>query len=213
MIFFIFYIVNKYFIEFFSNNYIHFMTKEETINFILNDKDNYVKNMSYHDLYARKVSSSDDYINLIINSCLDFTEDQKRIIRKNSNGASFKISLIDEIYEEGFPHTREDIIFISPNIINLNLKRIIKHELVHIKQRYRKNKQYKHYIISRNRNTEPLIRANPDLDEFIYKDSINGLEFYYIYSSDKPNGINDIIKINNLGEHPNEIEAYEMENK
>lgn len=216
MIFFIFYIVNKYFIEFFSNNYIYFMTKEETINFMSNDKDNYIKNMSYHDLYARKVSSSDDYINLIINSCLDFTEDQKKIIRENSNGASFKIALIDETYEEGFPHTREDIIFISPNIINnlnLNLKRIIKHELVHIKQRYRKNKQYKNYIISRNRNTEPLIRANPDLDEFIYKDSINDLEFYYIYSSDKPNGINDIIKINNLGEHPNEIEAYEMENK
>jgi hypothetical protein len=91
-----------------------------------------------------------------------------------------------------------------------NLKRIIKHELTHINQRFNK-KQFKNYIISRKRNTEPLIRANPDLDEYIYKDKITGLELYYIYSSIKPNGINDIIKINNLEEHPNEIEAYEIE--
>jgi len=187
------------------------MNKDETINFIINDEDNYIKNMSVYDLYARKVSSTNEYINLITNNCLDFTDEQKKIIKNNSNNSSFKIALIDNKYEEGYPHTRKDIIFISPDIINnYNLKRILKHELAHIKQRINKT-QFNNYDISRKRNTELLIRANPDLDEYIYKNKDN-LELYYIYSSDKPTGINDIIKINNLGEHPNEIEAYELEN-
>ena len=198
-------------IEYFTNNNIYFMNKDETINFIINDEDNYIKNMSVYDLYARKVSSTNEYINLITNNCLDFTDEQKKIIKNNSNNSSFKIALIDNKYEEGYPHTRKDIIFISPDIINnYNLKRILKHELAHIKQRINKT-QFNNYDISRKRNTELLIRANPDLDEYIYKNKDN-LELYYIYSSDKPTGINDIIKINNLGEHPNEIEAYELEN-
>ena len=198
-------------IEYFTNNNIYFMNKNETIKFIINDEDNYIKNMSVYDLYARKVSSTNEYINLITNNCLDFTDDQKKIIKNNSNNSYFKIALIDNKYEEGYPHTRKDIIFLSPDIINNNnLKKIIKHELVHIKQRFNKI-LFNNYDISRKRNTELLIRANPDLDEYIYKNKDN-LELYYIYSSDKPTGINDIIKINNLGEHPNEIEAYELEN-
>jgi len=193
-------------------NHIYFLNKNETIKFISDDNDNYLKNMSIYDLFARKVSNYKEYINLIINNCLDFNNEQIRIIKKYSNGKTFKIALINKIYEEGLPHTREDIIFISPELIkdNINLERIIKHELIHINQRFNK-KLYKNYIISRRRNTEPLIRANPDLDEYIYKNLINNLELYYIYSSNQPKGINDIIKINNLEEHPNEIEAYENE--
>ena len=209
------YNVNKYYKlyetkKFINNNSIYFMTKEETIDFIMKDKDNYIKNMSIYDLYARKVSRHDEYINLIINNCLSFTEEQKNIIKNNNfnNNTFIKIALINNIYEEGFPHTRDNIIFFCPNIINnYNLNKIIKHELIHIKQRFNK-KQYKNYIISRKRNTEPLLRANPDLDEYIYKEKNSGLELYYIYSNDKPKGITDIIKINNLEEHPHEIEAY-----
>ena len=207
-------IIYYFYIEKFTNNNIYFMTKEETINFIINDNDNYIKNMSQYDLYARKVLNTNDYIKLTINSCLNFTDEQKKIINNCNNNNFFKIALINKNYEDGLPHTREDIIFISPEVINnINLNKIIKHELIHIKQRYRTSKFLNNYIISRKRNTEPLIRANPDLDEYIYKDITNNLELYYIYSSSKPNNINDIIKINNLQEHPYEIEAYEMENK
>ena len=204
----IFIIIKIYYIY---KNKINFMNKEDTINFIINDNDNYIKNLSIYDLYARKVSNSDEYKQLIINNCLNFTDEQKNIIIDNSpKNISFNIALINDIYEEGFPHTRENIIFISPHIFNnlSDIKRIIKHELIHIDQRYNK-RNYKNYIISRKRNTEPLIRANPDLDEFIYKD-INNRELYYIYFSDKPKSINDIIKINNLDEHPYEIEAYKL---
>ena len=206
-------IIKIYFIntEYFNNNII-FMNKNEVINFIIQDKDNYIKNLTIYDLYARHVSSHNEYFNLIINNCLDFTDEQKNIIIKYSpNNTSFKIALINDIYEEGYPHTREDIIFISPRVFNNfnNINKTIKHELVHINQRYNK-RNYKNYVISRKRNTEPLIRANPDLDEYIYKDIHTNKELYYIYSSNKPNSINDIIKINNLEEHPFEIEAYNV---
>jgi hypothetical protein len=52
-----------------------------------------------------------------------------------------------------------------------------------------------------------MIRANPDLDEFIYMDE-NGIEMVYKYRSITPNGINDIIPIKN--EHPFELMAYEI---
>lgn len=206
-------IIKIYFIntEYFNNNII-FMNKNDVINFIIQDKDNYIKNLTIYDLYARHVSSHNEYINLIINNCLEFTDEQKNIIIKYApNNTSFKIALINDIYEEGYPHTREDIIFISPRIFNSfnNINKTIKHELVHIDQRYNK-RNYKNYVVSRKRNIEPLIRANPDLDEYIYKDIHTNKELYYIYSSNKPNGINDIIKINNLEEHPFEIEAYSV---
>jgi hypothetical protein len=188
------------------------MNKEEIIDFIKNDKDNYIKNLSIYDLYARKVKSHDEYINLIIDNCLNFTNEQIEIICNNSpQNITFKIALINTVYEEGFPHTREDIIFISPIIFNniSNINKIIKHELIHIDQRYNK-RNYQNYKISRERNTEPLIRANPDLDKYIYKNINTNKELYYIYSSTKPNGINDIIKINNLDEHPYEMEAYNL---
>jgi hypothetical protein len=63
------------------------------------------------------------------------------------------------------------------------------------------------YIVSRRRDSEPLIRANPDLDEYIYKDN-DGEEMIYKYKSTMPKGINDIVP--NKNEHPFEKMAYEI---
>ena len=206
-------------------NYISniYLTREETSNIIKNDSDNYIKSLSPADLYARDVSNANEYIYKIIDGCLNFTENQ--IIKLNNcskiasdffdNKYAWKFALIDEVYEEGFPHTRMDIIFISPKIINYtddNLIKILIHESIHIYQRYNKTEinnylKENNYIVSRRRDTEPLIRANPDLDEYIYKDK-NGDEMIYKYKSSMPNGINDIIPNNN--EHPFEKMAYEI---
>jgi len=202
------------------------MNKNETINYILNDNDNYIKNMSLYDFYARKVKSGNEYKNKIINYCMDFTNNQKNklieylkiadnfLIFKNK--IKWKFALIDNFYEEGFPHTREDIIFLSPNIFYLNANEFIKlliHERIHIFQRNIIDFNYNYlmknnYKISRKRNTELLIRANPDLDDYIY--TKNNKELLYIYKSDKPNGINDVYKINE--EHPFETMAEEISN-
>jgi len=207
--------------------YIHFLSKEESFKFISLDNDNYIKNMSKYDLYARKVLNSQEYISKI--QALDFTENQKNnltkcinIIKSKSefaflftNYSLIKFALIDIFYEEGFPHTRADIIFLSPSVCNVysnTLVKIIIHELVHIYQRYNYNMIIPYLIknnfsISRKRITEPLIRSNPDLDEYIYKHNNN--EILYLYDINKINGINDIIKINNC-EHPFEFMAEEI---
>lgn len=199
-----------------------FLNKSETQDFIYRDSDNYIKSLSIYDLFARKVMNTGEYIEKILNSCLDFTEIQKKKISKCAkiaksffdNKYNWKFSLIDKDYEEGFPHTRKDIIFLSPNVIdNIDdeLIKILIHESIHIYQRYNKSiNNYlrdNNYTISRRRDTEPLIRANPDLDDYIYLDKY-GKEMIYKYKSIRPTGINDIIPNNN--EHPFEKMAYEI---
>ena len=208
------------YIDYNSNVY---LSKEESVHIIKTDSDNYIRNLSKYDLYARDVSIPEEYIYKIIEGCLNFSETQ--IIKLNNcskiarnffdNKYIWKFALIDEVYEEGFPHTRMDIIFLSPKVINYtddNLIRILIHESIHIFQRYNIteiNKYLKdNYTVSRRRDSEPLIRANPDLDDYIYKDK-DGKEMIYIYKSSMPNGINDILP--NKNEHPFEKMAYEIE--
>lgn len=215
------YITNE---ESFANNSsnIIFLNKTETRDFIYKDSDNYIKSLSIYDLFARKVINTSEYMENVIKSCLDFSEIQKEKIRRCAkiaksffdNGYIWKFSLIDKDYEEGFPHTRKDIIFLSPKVIDNNDDELIKiliHESIHIYQRYNKNiikyLRENNYTVSRRRDTEPLIRANPDLDEYIYMDEY-GKEMIYKYKSTRPTGINDIIP--NKNEHPFEKMAYEI---
>ena len=211
-----------------SENFINvntniYLTREETANIIKNDSDNYIKSLSPADLFARDVSNSSEYIYKIIDGCLNFTENQIKKLNTCSNIArnffdnkyAWKFCLRDEIYEEGFPHTRMDIVFLSPKIVNYaddNLIRILIHESIHIYQRYNKTEINNYlrengYSVSRRRDSEPLIRANPDLDEYIYKDK-DGNEMIYKYKSSMPHGINDVIPNDN--EHPFEKMAYEV---
>jgi hypothetical protein len=201
-----------------------FKSKEEVQLFIINDKDDYIKNMTIYDLRARKVKSPEEYIKIIITNVLDFNDEQKNKLRRCSmkaseyfnNGKEWKFALISSAYEEGFPHTREDIIFLSPSILNYDDTIFIKtliHESIHIYQRYNK-KAIDEYMIKngfekiRRREKGEMIRANPDLDEFIYKDK-KGIEMKAIYNSEYPNGIGDI-KISHNMEHPYEFMAYEI---
>jgi hypothetical protein len=211
-----------------SMNTINYLSKEDSQQFIMNDIDNYIKNMTKYDLYARKVKDGNEYINKIVYGCLDFTELQKekldRCIKKAekyfNNGYTWNLSQIDYVYEEGFPHTRGTIIFLSPAIINYNddeLTKTLIHESIHIYQRFNK-KEVNDYLkkygiqISRKKGTQEddkLIRANPDLDEYIYMDD-KGNEMIAYYNSEKPNGIGDIYLTNLSNEHPYEKMAYEF---
>ena len=211
---------NENYIDYTSNVY---LSREETANIIKNDSDKYIKNLTTYDLYARDVATSEEYIYKIIDSCLNFSENQviklnncSKIARKFfDNKYIWKFALIDEVYEEGFPHTRMDIIFLSPKVITYtedNLTKILIHESIHIYQRYNITEinnylKENNYTVSRRRDSEPLIRANPDLDEYIYKDK-DGEEMIYKYKSTMPKGINDIVP--NKNEHPFEKMAYEI---
>lgn len=210
--------------SFVNSSNVIFKSKDEIQLFIINDKDDYIKNMSIYDLRARKVKSYDEYINIIITNILDLNNEQKEKLKRCSknasnffnNGKEWKFALISSVYEEGFPHTREDIIFLSPSVLNFddkNLTKTLIHESIHIYQRYNK-REIEEYMIKngfekiRRREKGGLIRSNPDLDEFIYKNK-NGVEMVAYYNSEYPNGIGDI-KISSHLEHPFEYMAYEM---
>lgn len=210
--------------ESFTNSNIIFKSKGEIQLFIINDRDDYIKNMSIYDLRARKCKSHEEYINIIVTNILDFNNEQKEKLKRCSknaskyfnNGKEWKFALISSVYEEGFPHTREDIIFLSPSVLNYddnNLTKTLIHESIHIYQRYNK-KAMEEYMIKngfekiRRKDKGGLIRSNPDLDEFIYKNK-NGVEMIATYNSEYPNGIGDI-KISNNMEHPFEYMAYEI---
>ena len=224
IIFIFIYVIFSEINESFINSNVIFKSMEEIQLFIINDKDDYIKNMSIYDLRARKVKSHEEYINIIITNILDFNNEQIEKLKRCSknasnyfnNGKEWKFALISSVYEEGFPHTREDIIFLSPFVLNFDDKILTKtliHESIHIYQRYNK-KAMEEYMIKngfeklRRREKGTLIRSNPDLDEFIYKNK-NGIEMIAYYNSEYPNGIGDI-KISSNMEHPFEYMAYEM---
>lgn len=206
-------------------NPISFLTLAESQSFIQNDSDNYIKNLSIYDLRARKALTNDDYLKTAINSCLEFNETQKEklikccgeAIKFFNNNYKWVFALTNNNYEEGFPHTRGAVIFISPTIINYNETELIKtliHESIHIYQRFNKIaiQDYLNqngYFISRKRDTVLLIRANPDLDEYIYKNK-DGKELIAYYNSENPKGITDIQLSVSAEEHPFEKMAYSI---
>lgn len=219
----------------YKNNNIIFLENNETSEFLIKDIDNYVKNLNDIDLYARKVKTKEEYIKIISNNTLNFNENQKdKLIKCTAISDEFFLNyenyyingselvkikwifgLVGNNYEEGMPHTRNDIIFISNNIINNEeeiLIRILIHEKIHIYQRYYNMDEIikkMGYKFSRKKYNIPLIRSNPDLNDNIYKDH-NNEELIALYNSDKPSSINDVKISNFSSEHPYEKMAYEI---
>jgi len=129
--------------------------------------------------------------------------------------------------EEGLPHTRENVIFLSKNVLKydeLNLTNTLIHEKIHIYQRY--NSKIFDKIISdmglkelekESYKYAKYIRSNPDTNNKIYykvNSTTDGLDedniMVCLYRNNKPNGINDVIHTNYAKEHPYEKIAYEI---
>lgn len=129
-------------------------------------------------------------------------------------------------YEEGLPHTRGDVIFLSEYVINDNiatgeddmmLTNTLIHEKVHIYQRYNEGIVGKviekmGHVVAPNTNT-PLKRSNPDINDKNYYDR-NGNLFIFEYTSETPENINDVVNGGDFAsEHPYERMAYEIANE
>ena len=120
-------------------------------------------------------------------------------------------------YEDGLPHTRAPhVIFVSSSTLLLRDKALAKtllHEKIHVYQRLHPEKTAAAIVgagytkTRRLRRDVPLIRANPDLDEWIYMDP-KKREMALVYNCDTPDSINDVAEGE---EHPYEAMAYEWE--
>ena len=227
-----------------------FHSEKQTKEIIMNDKDNYYVKFSKSDLSARNVNSIKEYKQRIESSVITFSYfdilkltvcmliiDFKLNIYANTRpnkhkkfdffkfkNIPWKVGVIDGIeYENGFPHTRQDTIILSSNVIKnssiYELRELLLHEKVHLYQKkynfetesYISNAGFKkHQKIS---ESEYNIRANPDINNYIYKDK-SDIPLMAIFNSEKPNGIGDIY-YNHKGhgqryEHPYETMAIEI---
>lgn len=230
--------------EFFQQQ-ITYLDTTSIIDFFNKDYDNYVKNLSRYDLIARNIDCSNEYIQKIGYCAKNFTENQKNIINNCCKQADDFLKQYDELldgkqiaeikwkfaltdkhnnfeYENGLPHTREDIIFLSdkmipetetPDFINTLI-----HEKIHVYQRY--NESIIDKVLSDKLKinkivyTNPKKRANPDLNNNIYQNEKNEILQCY-YNSDNPNSIQDVTCLHNnsVNEHPYELLAYTIANK
>jgi len=216
-----------------DNTTVKFMTSMETKEFILRDPDTYVYNLSQWDLIARKVDSTDTYKIMAANSCTNFTEPQKDRFKSAIIAADKFFNKIGypqvaaipwiiaitkgSIYEDGLSHTRENIIFVSDSITEThdNLTKTLIHEKIHIYERQypediNKFMRDNGFTRIRRRYGIPRIRANPDLDDWVYLNEITGKELIALYSSDRPHNITDIVLTDLAYEHPYEYLAYKI---
>jgi hypothetical protein len=228
--------------EFFSNNKPYFMSKDETIDFFKSDSDNYVKDMSSLDIKALNSTSKEDYLKKSISDARDFTNKEKSILIRACGEADDFFRSFDKIpninfkkiadikwvlsktegewYEQNYPHTRLNMIFISPDVINhYEVTRIMVHEKMHVFERlfpdemkiWREAEGYKPY---KKFSDYPMRRSNPDLDGMVYLDK-NGNETLVQFTTSNPTSIDD--KVTYPGnkdwkmEHPNETLAYRVD--
>jgi hypothetical protein len=228
--------------ELFSGINIMFLTEQETKSFLNADEDRYISSMTVPDLYARHVPSHLAYREKAVQSAISFTEAQKAKIEASVEFASaflnthiseyidpvwmnkipWKIALTKHRnYEDGLPHTRNDIIFLTDVFVNTlskqKLTETLIHEKIHIYQRFypaliQETLEKNGYSIWRERRNYPLIRSNPDLDHFIYKHP-SGEIMVSVYRNDTPTSIQDTMQPNELHEHPYEEIAYTIANR
>ena len=230
--------------EFFDEQ-ITFLDKKSIIDFFNKDHDNYIKHLSKFDLIARNVDTNIDYIKKISFCTKDFTENQKNIINNCCKKADDFLKEYNELldgkqiakikwnialtykydnfeYENGLPHTRKNIIFLSDKMIpeseTPDFVNTLIHEKIHVYQRYNEstvdkmlsNKLRINKVVYFN----PKKRANPDLNNNIYQNDKNEILQCY-YNSNTPNSIQDVTCLNNnsINEHPYELLAYNIANK
>jgi hypothetical protein len=235
----ILYILYRFFIceEFYDNIY---LSKSELEKTLINNKDKYYDTFNKNDLRVRNIDTLKDYTNKIKNSCKNISAKDKVLINNtiqiaNNKLKKFKIKGFDGIkaskiqwiiglidgtdYEYGLPHTRNLTIIIPKKILNNSkiLLRVLIHEKIHIYQKIYPN-DLKMWLFERGftkfrlKEKSDNIRANPDIDNYIYKD-LDNKQYKSIYN-ELPLTINDVKyypKNNYLYEHPFEYMAYTLE--
>lgn len=213
---------------------VRFLSKDEVGAFIMSDKDQYLARLTKVDLSARKASSVEEYKKRSAAAAMDVPKDTQEAIKKHAAmidkyllqtgqhklvGVPWVIAVTEgNAYENGYPHTRSNVIFLSSNDLkSIDLARTLLHEKVHVYQRMypedmrevMKKGGYKPWKLRRD---VPLARANPDLDEWIYTDPVSDKPMVAYYTSATPSSISDVTLEHPSFEHPYEKMAYDIAN-
>jgi len=176
-----------------------FFKTHQTRSLIKADADGYAASLTTADLHARHSASVSDYIESSMRAAADFTEDERARIRECTAEidampglqALARVPWVfakteELVYENGLPHTRCAVIFLCPETTPEDddaLTNLLIHEKVHVFQRMFPDPTYE-YIAARGykrtptkrADHSPLVRSNPDLDEWIYTENVEGEE-------------------------------------
>jgi hypothetical protein len=215
--------------------------QKDSLNKLLSTKDGFFESFFDYDYYARNVKTFEEYIPLIKASVDDFTNDEKVKLQKCTTECDRYLQYVSfpgfdgtkasnivwtlgkvkgKLYEYGLPHTRlQNLIVLSDTNIDDDvnqLTRTLIHEKIHLYQQQYPN-DIQIYLDRSNigkykkRQYNDLIRVNPDLDDWIYKDLTTGFLYDKAqYNSKSPINILDVKNTNQLFEHPFEKMAVEI---
>lgn len=169
--------------------------------------------MNYYDLKARRASSKERYKHMYMSGIMEFTPDEKamlaglvetceqRVLNKTKrlNSIPWKFCKLDANYENGWPHTLEDVIIIPSDFLSKDTSRnkIIEtliHEKIHVFQRlYQKEttaliNSWGFQSVRTPDYVRQLARNNPDLEGFFH--------FHYmapvqLYNTQDPTSLSD----------------------
>ncbi len=216
-----------------------FLNKHDTCTYFLEDPDDYAADMNDADLHSQGVRTKEQFMAKACNAASSFTLEEKiKLAHACYKADLFFLSLVHKIehidtrlleripwilaltrgreYENGYPHTRDGIIFINDDVIRSPiLVQILIHEKCHVFSRLYQQEMklwlnaHKFKVVATNKDFD-TIRANPDSDRLVYKDKNDQLMATF-FRSTKPADLNDATypSLNcPASEHPNESLAY-----
>jgi hypothetical protein len=215
---------------------IEILDKETTAKIIKSNKE-YFNSMHSNDYKVRQITKIEDYYEAIDNSVIDISDKEKSILKemidkadnkinginlkwfdgKKANQLKWKIGFIQgRMYEYGLPHTIKDTIILNRNNLldGKDLINTLVHEKVHIYQKaypedVKLYLEINRFIPIKEREEKDNIRANPDINNIIYKrDNIIYSTTYNV----NPKNILDTKERNQYYEHPFETMAIEIAN-
>lgn len=229
----------------YNNSNLKILSKKELRDIIINDDDDYYKTFTNNDLQVRNVNDIEEYKSIIkdsvcipkssainkIKKSVKLADDKiKKLIEDNDGyydhvdlnklyNIKWKIGFIcNNNYENGLPHTRDDVIvFPLEMVYNYSISTICStliHEKVHVYQKTFK-KETQEYLEKNNfkkiktREKSDNIRANPDMDDSVYSD---GRMIYAAKYLENPENISDVrlYKNSQIYEHPFEKMAINL---
>jgi hypothetical protein len=211
-----------------------FVPADAVVSFLQSDPDHYYDTFTRFDLCARHVTSVAEYIDRIPNAIIDASSGLRARIReavpivdarlahirhvgfngKKAANLPWRIGFMkDKLYEDGLPHTRVDLIMLPISLTKASNKYLIDtlfHEKVHIYQKaYPRDLErwlaHNGFEQVRRRTKGSRIRANPDIDGWVYRDA--NRVYKCLYRSETPHHIEDVKDGGLEFEHPFEAEA------
>jgi hypothetical protein len=222
-----------------SPNVIEFVDKERLYGELISDSDGFYSTFFDYDWRARKVGSLKEYETLVRQAVRDFDDKEKEKLRICAAKCDKFLETVNVVgfdnikalnigwrfgrvegrsYEHGLPHTRKDLIVLSNDDMNEDIRtltRTLIHEKVHLYQKQNKDDVEMYLNLNnferlKRREYKDMVRANPDMDQWIYRNRVTGEVYKCEYTSMNPESIMDVKNTDQMTEHPFEIMATQI---